>query len=223
MTAIAQGVFQARNYDLTTIETKWFDEGKICDMRVKCSVDSMIAAFIMDPSSKCEPSSVSVHLLLQDVSPDKQNFLAVVKQYIDFVANEILPLHLKTFFIITDGLKARAFNDIRIHKNVPIVYFKLSETPCKLLEFKFQPQQLRVLVGEERKQFIANNPNYKRTLQILPVFDILVRYMGYKHDDIVAFFEKDTDIGLVPGVFVVLRESVPFRNPERKNKGKRDA
>lgn len=217
MTSIARDIFQARGYDLATLKQKWITEGNICDMRINHN-NGIVMALVVEPHTECtfhESEEVFDDFQLAETSSAKQNFLSTIEHYIRNVSEDIAPLKLLNVILIVDNLKAKSFNEMRVG-SIPISYFILGDVHRKMLDYKFQPQNLRVLKGDERRQFVACHPNYARELQVIPLFDFLARYMDYRHDDIVFFTETDPDVGIIESHLVVLQENVPFRNPERK-------
>jgi len=105
--------------------------------------------------------------------------------------------------LVTDHLTTQAHSEISTYTNLDIRVFSY-ETGGWLPRHMFQPEEFRALRGQEREDFIRQNPAYRTELGRYGVNDVLVKYYGYKVGDIISIVDSDEQSGMTQDYAIVV-------------------
>lgn len=202
-------MFEARGYDVSTMETRWLSDGHICEFSVKENENTTL---IVLQVNKTAHDILSTDVVFEDaklamVSSTKINFIETIQLYVRKRQVELTPFQIQNIIILTDKMLPQAQKEI-IKSSIKIVHISLSDICSRKLSLhKYQPHMLRKLSVGEKKKFISKNPNYIKQQEQLGCMDILTKYMGFNAGDIIEYKELDSEIGFIPGFIIIVRET----------------
>ena len=141
---------------------------------------------------------------IQSKTLSSQNMgMDVIKTIVTFAKGE----NIKLIILITDFLTPHALKHLPSIEDIRITHFNYDETGVEhMANHDLQPVKFQALSKGERKLYIKSHPLYQTELTRYPVDDALVKYYGFKLDDIIYIEDNDRQSGEVQEYGLVVED-----------------